>query len=1024
MLKRILAVAVLMASFAYAGVPGQKHMSKEELAKLSPEQIGKGATVGTKGHQDRKLGIFQGNQIRVKGFNFGPLGGPDRVDPWPRLEWPAYSGHEYIYEISPLIAAKVPAIAANGDTVWTPIVDDGVQDGGDEDFEPLHGYANPLNDTFAFSNMPNTWPEQWGDYITVFGDTIRNLAGNIWPDAFNRITSYGGGPDTLVPVVTADQEGFYIMRDDASRKFMPGNPYGNPVYFPGFTPEGDSLHGLGVQVDVRGYQWGAKPVEDVLIMSYVVRNVSQYDIDTMVVGMFGDFRIGGPGSDFDDDMYTFDSTQNMVIIYDQDGYGRAADGTPYRCGMVGFKFLESPGVPNDGIDNDGDGMIDESMYDGIDNDHDWDSTSGNWKDDVGRDGIAGTGDIGEGNHVPDWGEPHFDMLDPDEKDELGLTSATFFHYGSHFASQDNDMWQLMTPGTYIDTVPVGDYIMVFGSGYFRLPVGGFQRYSIALVMGQDWDDLYANASKAQEIYNRAYQFPKAPPTPTTLAKPGDGTVTLYWDNAAERSPDFEGYAIYRSEDRGLTWGEPITDAYGRQVYWKPLAQFDVIDGDTGLFPVGVNGAHFYVGNDTGIKHSWTDTTVVNGKHYWYVVTAYATPPESLEIPVLQTSFTLDNNPSVVEVVPDAKPIGYVPAEVEFIDSGSNRVGTGDIEAQVVVPGDVKDNEKYRITFEDRLGELYYIITDVTDSPKVVAQSNHINGEDDGPIFDGIRFVLNNDSLRIDTAYWEARTSTNFDVRMDLPRRAVKSPYDFEVVFGESSVVYYGLIPNPAMLVPVNFKVYRIQGNQRVVDTVAFLEGSPSSRDTMIDDPHGNDIIFTFVWDSTINNYRPSWSLRFEYQGADSAIPPTDGEIAYFHTGKPFGVYDTVMFVTHGEGANNEEIVNSLDSIAVVPNPYVVAAEWEIRDPNIRFGRGDMELHFINLPPECTIRIYTLNGELVDVLHHVPGDPEYIDPGTQKWNLLTKDGYEISYGVYIYHVEVPDGNGGVLATHIGKFAVIK
>jgi hypothetical protein len=36
-----------------------------------------------------------------------------------------------------------------------------------------------------------------------------------------------------------------------------------------------------------------------------------------------------------------------------------------------------------------------------------------------------------------------------------------------------------------------------------------------------------------------------------------------------------------------------------------------------------------------------------------------------------------------------------------------------------------------------------------------------------------------------------------------------------------------------------------------------------------------------------------------------------------------------------------------------------------------------------------------------------------------WDLLSKDGQDISYGVYIYHVEAPD-----VGETIGKFAIIK
>jgi len=40
-------------------------------------------------------------------------------------------------------------------------------------------------------------------------------------------------------------------------------------------------------------------------------------------------------------------------------------------------------------------------------------------------------------------------------------------------------------------------------------------------------------------------------------------------------------------------------------------------------------------------------------------------------------------------------------------------------------------------------------------------------------------------------------------------------------------------------------------------------------------------------------------------------------------------------------------------------------------------------------------------------------------GTASWNLLSKDNLEISYGIYLYHVDAP----GVGET-TGKFAVIK
>ncbi|MEP0827272.1 MAG: hypothetical protein HRF51_02010, partial [bacterium] len=59
-----------------------------------------------------------------------------------------------------------------------------------------------------------------------------------------------------------------------------------------------------------------------------------------------------------------------------------------------------------------------------------------------------------------------------------------------------------------------------------------------------------------------------------------------------------------------------------------------------------------------------------------------------------------------------------------------------------------------------------------------------------------------------------------------------------------------------------------------------------------------------------------------------------------------------------------------------------------------------------------IRIYTLGGDLVRTLEHNDGT------GTADWNLLSRDGLDISPGIYIYSVESEYGS------RLGRFAVIK
>jgi hypothetical protein len=78
-------------------------------------------------------------------------------------------------------------------------------------------------------------------------------------------------------------------------------------------------------------------------------------------------------------------------------------------------------------------------------------------------------------------------------------------------------------------------------------------------------------------------------------------------------------------------------------------------------------------------------------------------------------------------------------------------------------------------------------------------------------------------------------------------------------------------------------------------------------------------------------------------------------------------------------------------------------------------RGERRIDFINLPAQCTIRIYTVTGSLVKTLYK---DSSPID-GSITWNLVSEDGMDIAYGLYIYHIDAPG-----VGEKVGKFALIK
>ena len=105
----------------------------------------------------------------------------------------------------------------------------------------------------------------------------------------------------------------------------------------------------------------------------------------------------------------------------------------------------------------------------------------------------------------------------------------------------------------------------------------------------------------------------------------------------------------------------------------------------------------------------------------------------------------------------------------------------------------------------------------------------------------------------------------------------------------------------------------------------------------------------------------------------------------------------------------------MDDIIVVPNPYVASNPFEPSIPPDRSGRGERRIYFMNLPPRATIRIYTITGELIDTVVHDGA----VDDGQASWDLTTRDGMNVAYGIYLYHVDAPD-----VGEKVGRFAIIK
>jgi hypothetical protein len=82
---------------------------------------------------------------------------------------------------------------------------------------------------------------------------------------------------------------------------------------------------------------------------------------------------------------------------------------------------------------------------------------------------------------------------------------------------------------------------------------------------------------------------------------------------------------------------------------------------------------------------------------------------------------------------------------------------------------------------------------------------------------------------------------------------------------------------------------------------------------------------------------------------------------------------------------------NLTTVAVVPNPYRGTEAW---DP-----QGGSEIHFINLPANATIKVFTAAGDLVRILHHDDTVRDF-----ERWDLKNASGHDVTSGIYVYRVE--------------------
>ena len=828
-----------------------------------------------------------------------------------------------------------------------------------------------------------------------------------------RINQFAGIPGNVVQGrYTTNEEweavGGYHLRDSAKIAFSDNPIYWNPTLgwpvkdangeniilsdqdsYCVYNDSNNTVSILGIQIAQTGYAFGVNFAKNILFYKYEITNIGPQDLHDFYFCLYVDIDVGnaeGGTPEYLDDKLDFIKEQNLVYFFDD---GISSEWPGGKTGYFGALFNKTPKV--NGIEL----GITDMHYNIYDDDYDIDTVQ-------------------------------YGIISSDPDLYNSSMGSKYFHIGGN-------------PDLHFDdpaTIPASglDLLANLSSGPYTLGRNDTLVFITAIVAGETKEEMLNSAATAQSTVDANFHLPKPPVRPNLSGTAGNMQATLYWDDIAEYSLDefngnydFEGYRLYRSNDKGVNWTK--------------LADFDLTNS---------------IGENTGLQYSFNDTTIINGFDYWYSITSYDRGDslvESLECP-LGTNINAIN---LVSLIPRSDAIGRSPVSVVE----TQHTGTGEsnyrLKVEPIDDQSLAGNEyrtSFRFTSKKENGNLATNVTiTITDSTQTQ------------PFKYGIKFT----------------SSTKFDVVNLTTNEIIRDGYNYPFGGREVTITGHGLRigmlddasatederPQAGDLIAIDFSITVEKNNElnvienrgfmidqtqstsdgiifslspsEIIQSISRIGGTDNVEITfeVIDetlvknalyiisiensgkDSQGNGYIILSVTETEITADTLYTFGTFEFDGIrgriefPSSAPPSAGNKFSLETVKPEqpDIRDKYYFRIQGAKISNSEISKDMNRIRVVPNPYVVSSLWEPEFGELR-REPLRQIQFINLPPECTIYIFTVDADLIKTIYHSSTN------GTEVWDLRAEGGREIAAGVYIYLVKTQD------TEHLERFAVIK
>lgn len=817
----------------------------------------------------------------------------------------------------------------------------------------------------------HTTNEEWeavgGYHNPEFSQIAFSDNSKTWPSTGWPVKDENGNP-----IIKSDQDSYCVFSDSNNSRPM-----------------------LGVQLAQTGYTYGVKFAQNLIFFKYDLTNTSNRKLDSVYFSFYADMDIGnisGGVPEYGDDKIGFDKEKRFVYFHDD---GISTEWPGGKTGHFGVALLKTPEVNGQEL-----GLTDMHYF--------------LYYDDEGR----------------DIDTIQYGIMSSARSLYESSLGPKYFHPGSNGDIHYDDPSTIPEEGI--------DLGAMLSSGPYILEPGQTITFYTAIVAGENLTEAFTSLDAAYRILEFDFEISKPPATPTLNAVAGNGSVTLYWDDVAESSRDnfsgefdFEGYRLYKSQDKGVTW--------------NLLSDFDLIN------KIGLN---------TGLQYSYTDQNVANGFEYWYSVTAYDRGDSSIS----SLESPKGNNTDAINlksVQPLSKAAGYNPTSASDVTKSGNGLSNYVLDVMPVDDNTIANNN-YQIGF------------------------NYVWRKEKGKNNTIVEIIIRDSSKTNMTSYGIEWLAPNKIQIYDYTAGDFLSPTPKSYISGARYNLNPGLairlvdpepggdpqfLPKVGDYISVNFGVYALRNNndtvihprqieidqiQSTTDGVVFKLTKPEiiqdvskiggtdnvditfdvDDETLIQngiffvstsgrgfDSQGQAFVSITVKDETQTTIAVFDTLynydSFTFNGITGTInfnsnnAPSPGNIFSLTVIKPIalGINDKYNFSINSSFIDKMKMQQEISNIKVVPNPYIVSSLYEPEFGELR-REPLRQIQFINLPNECTIHIFTIDADLIKTLHHSSNS------GTEIWDLRAEGGREIAPGIYIYVVTAEE------IEFKSRFAIIK